>query len=171
MTINNDKKRIFGTLVDSRMREKGIKSKHLAEKLNVTPQAVNKWRRGDAIPGPEILPKLAAELSLSVDELLTGEQQPIENKAEGRLRAMIDSLGGRTAAVMCMMIGVVMLTGALFGLCSVGMLFGNYVFESFSYFAWGIMVAFWSLGGVYLLISGYKTLVKHDKFYCARQRG
>ena len=60
MTINNDKKRTFGALVDSRMREKGIKSKHLAEKLNVTPQAVNKWRRGDAIPGPEILPKLAA---------------------------------------------------------------------------------------------------------------
>ena len=72
MTINDDKKRTLGPLVDSRMREKGIESKHLAEKFNVTPHAVNKWRRVDAIPSPEILLKLAAELSLSVDELLTG---------------------------------------------------------------------------------------------------
>lgn len=156
------KKRTLGPLVDSRMREKGIESKHLAENFNVTPQAVNKWRRGDAIPSPEILLKLAAELSLSVDELLTGEPQPIENKAEGRLGAMIDSLGGWTVAVVCMMVGVVMLTEALFGLCSVGMLFGDYVFGSFSYFVWGIVVVFWSLGGVYLLISGYKTVVKQD---------
>ena len=68
--VNNDKKRTLGALVDSRMREKGLESKHLAKKLNVTPQAVNKWRRGDAIPSSDTLPKLAAELGLSVDELL-----------------------------------------------------------------------------------------------------
>ncbi len=90
--VNNDKKRTLGALADSRMREKGLDSKHLAKKLNVTPQAVNKWRRGDAIPNSDILPKLAAELGLSVDELLTGEPQPIENKVEGRLESKIKSL-------------------------------------------------------------------------------
>lgn len=134
------------------MREKGIESKHLAEKLNVTSQAVNKWRRGDAIPGPEILPKLAAELSLSVDELLTGEPQPIENKAEGRLESKIKSLTSNTATSISVTIGALMAFIALYVTCTISLLFSDYAMPFLGHLLWTIVSVVCAFGGVFLML-------------------
>lgn len=41
--------------------------------LNVTPQAVSKWEKGNALPDTSLLPLLARTLGVSIDHLLTGE--------------------------------------------------------------------------------------------------
>ncbi|MDD3094562.1 MAG: helix-turn-helix transcriptional regulator, partial [Clostridia bacterium] len=43
----------------------------MAEKLNVTPQAVSKWENDISCPDIMLLPKIAEMLSVSVDELLS----------------------------------------------------------------------------------------------------
>jgi len=40
--------------------------------LNVTPQAVSKWEKGNALPDTSLLPLLAKTLGVSIDRLLTG---------------------------------------------------------------------------------------------------
>lgn len=160
--VNNDKKRTLGALVDSRMREKGLESKHLAKKLNVTPQAVNKWRRGDAIPSSDILPKLAVELGLSVDELLTGEPQAIENKAEGRLESKIKSLTSNTATSISVTMGALMAFIALYVNCTISLLFSDYAMPILGHLLWTIVSAVCAFGGVFLVLWGLHVGKKNE---------
>jgi tellurite methyltransferase len=51
-------------------KEKGLTQEELAKKLNLTYQAVSKWETGVSMPDIATLPKLAAELNVSVDKLL-----------------------------------------------------------------------------------------------------
>ena len=44
----------------------------LSEKLNVSPQAVSNWERGETIPDVTLLPDLANALHCSVDAILSG---------------------------------------------------------------------------------------------------
>jgi len=55
------------------MKSKGLKQHHLVSEFGVTQAAVSRWYN-DSIPNPEILPKLAAILGVSVDHLL--DKQP-----------------------------------------------------------------------------------------------
>lgn len=43
----------------------------LAERLNVSNKTVSRWETGDGFPEISLLPELAAELDISVDELLS----------------------------------------------------------------------------------------------------
>ncbi len=51
----------------------------LAEKLNITDRAVSKWERGKAMPDSSIMLELCDILCISVDELLSGEKNDMEN--------------------------------------------------------------------------------------------
>lgn len=44
----------------------------LAERLNVTPQSVSNWERGESLPNVELLPDLSNILHCSVDSVLSG---------------------------------------------------------------------------------------------------
>ena len=63
---------------------------------------------------------------------------------------------------MCMVVGVMMASEVLYGLCSVSMLVGSGMAQLPGYMPWLIMTAFWAVGGVYLMISGFKALKKLD---------
>ena len=54
-------------------KQAGITQEDLANKLNVSNQAVSKWEAGKCCPDIEILPELAAFFGVSIDELLLGE--------------------------------------------------------------------------------------------------
>ncbi len=55
-----------------KLREKfGFKQEELAEKLNVSNQAVSKWENGESAPSIETLIKLSKIFSVSVDYLVT----------------------------------------------------------------------------------------------------
>ncbi|MDR2514732.1 MAG: helix-turn-helix domain-containing protein [Christensenellaceae bacterium] len=59
-------------------KARGLTQEQVAEALNLSPQAVGKWERGEALPDIQILPALAAYFCVSADRLLgiekTGER-------------------------------------------------------------------------------------------------
>jgi transcriptional regulator with XRE-family HTH domain len=65
----------LGNRIAALRREKGLKQDELAEKLGVSPQAVSKWENDQTCPDISILPQLAKILGISVDTLLTGDEQ------------------------------------------------------------------------------------------------
>ena len=54
-------------------KQEGITQADLANRLNVSNQAVSKWEAGKCFPDIEILPELASFFGVSIDELLLGE--------------------------------------------------------------------------------------------------
>lgn len=60
----------IGEMIRQYRERKGITQKELAEKLNVTPQAVSRWENGISMPDVYVLPKLADLLHASIDGLL-----------------------------------------------------------------------------------------------------
>ena len=56
-------------------KQKELRQEDLAEMLQVSPQAVSKWENDQSCPDILLLPKLAKILGVSVDMLLTGEQE------------------------------------------------------------------------------------------------
>lgn len=88
-------KRDIALLIDSRMHEKGLSAKGLAEKCGVSVQTVNNLRNG-TMPNDDALPKLADALDLSVSEIFARKIKSIDDKAEGRLEKKIKSLSPTT---------------------------------------------------------------------------
>lgn len=64
-----------GNFIVNRRRELGMTQQHLADKLNVSFQAVSKWENGTAYPNIEILYDLAIVLDVTVDEILSGNRK------------------------------------------------------------------------------------------------
>ena len=73
--------------------------------LGVSPQAVSKWENDQTCPDISLLPKLAQELGVTVDELLSGKQEtaPLvqvvpepqrKDISAMMLRVVVDSAGG-----------------------------------------------------------------------------
>ena len=48
-----------GSFIKDKRNEKNLTQKELAEVLNVTPQAVSKWEKGETLPDTAILLDLA----------------------------------------------------------------------------------------------------------------
>lgn len=63
----------LGMRIASLRREKGMKQDELAEKLGVSSQAMSKWENDVSCPDIMLLPKIAKELGVTADMLLTGE--------------------------------------------------------------------------------------------------
>ena len=57
-------------------KQSGITQEDLANRLNVSNQAVSKWEAGKCYPDIEILPELATFLGVSIDKLLLDECLP-----------------------------------------------------------------------------------------------
>ena len=53
----------------------GLTQSELAQKLNVSFQAVGKWERGESYPSAALLPELAKALNCSIDELYTPPEE------------------------------------------------------------------------------------------------
>ena len=70
----------LGMRIAELRRAKGIKQDELAERLGVSPQAVSKWENDVSCPDIITVPKLARELGVTADALLTGEENESEVK-------------------------------------------------------------------------------------------
>lgn len=154
-------KRDIALLIDSRMREKGLSAKALAEECGVSVQTVNNWRNG-TMPNDDALPKLADALDLSVSEILAGEIKAIDDKAEGRLEKKIKSLSLTTGTSLCIIIGLMMMFVVMYVTCAINLLFGKVLEHSVGYFAWVVVSAAFVFGGAYLAISGLRTAEKAE---------
>ena len=63
-------KKTLGMMIAELRKEQGMTQLELAEKMAVTDKAVSKWERDLSCPDINSLPKLAALLGVSVDDLM-----------------------------------------------------------------------------------------------------
>ena len=59
----------------------GLTQAQLAQRLDVTDKAVSKWERGKSLPDITLLNRLAAELRVSVVEILSGKPLKVERSS------------------------------------------------------------------------------------------
>ena len=68
----------IGKRIAALRREKGLKQEDIARALDVSSQAVSKWENDQSCPDISLLPKLAKLLGVTVDVLLSGEEEKTE---------------------------------------------------------------------------------------------
>lgn len=68
----------IGSVIARQRKEKGLTQKQLADMLKVSNKTIPKWETGEGFPDITILPALAETLSITVDELLSGD--PIKDR-------------------------------------------------------------------------------------------
>lgn len=64
-------------------QQKNVTQEALANHLEITPQSVGKWERGEGFPDITLLPKIAFYFDVTVDELLGVEQARVEEAIAG----------------------------------------------------------------------------------------
>ena len=70
-------------------KKEGLTQEQLAEKLNVSRQAVTKWESGKALPDIENLKEIAYIFSVSIDSLV----EDIGSKRTNKIKKKIDDIG------------------------------------------------------------------------------
>ena len=111
----------IGNRIAKYRKEKGLTQEGLAERLDVSSQAVSKWENDVSCPDIALLPQLCVELGITTDELLTGKSERVQMLPEERrkpleeltFRVRIDSTDGdriranfpMTLVKICMEIG------------------------------------------------------------------
>lgn len=69
----------IGKFIASCRKKQKLTQEQLAEKLNITYKAVNKWECGKSIPDASIMITLCDILDITVNDLLSGELVEINN--------------------------------------------------------------------------------------------
>lgn len=62
----------IGQFIQTCRKELGLTQSELGERLNISPQSVSNWERGESLPDVSLLPDLACILRCSVDAILSG---------------------------------------------------------------------------------------------------
>lgn len=65
----------LGERIKSYRQKKGLSQEGLAEKVNVSRQAITKWENDSGIPDIDNLISLSRVMGISLDELVTGEKE------------------------------------------------------------------------------------------------
>jgi len=74
----------IGRKISELRKQKNMTQMELADKMNISFQAVSNWERGNSMPDISKLPELAKILGVSIDELLGTESELIENIVNDR---------------------------------------------------------------------------------------
>ena len=75
----------IGERIAEERKKKGMTQEDMAEKLNLSRQAISKWESGSSFPDTENLLKLSLLFSVSVDYLLKGEMVEEKNGEEEKV--------------------------------------------------------------------------------------
>ncbi len=98
-------------------RAKGLSQEELADKLNVSRQAVSKWETGAAVPTTETLVELADYFGVSLDFLLRGDlrtdqtESPSSSKKNLVARRVLGLFLIGAAVLAAVLLTVLRLTG------------------------------------------------------------
>lgn len=77
-------------------KRKGLTQAELAQRLNISFQAVSKWERGETLPDTALLPDLANILETTIDNILTGGEKMMNYRGKitvSDMRRGIECLG------------------------------------------------------------------------------
>jgi transcriptional regulator with XRE-family HTH domain len=91
---------IVGNKIAKYRKEKNMTQQQLAEKLAVTNKAVSKWETGAGLPDIAILPILASELGVSLDDLVSEEDYSVDKKQNGVFRRYVKKPVVRIMAIV-----------------------------------------------------------------------
>lgn len=81
----------IGKFISELRKEKNLTQEQLAEKIGVTQKSVSRWETGKNMPDISILQPLAAELGVTVSELLDGvKSESNEKSADEAIYQIID---------------------------------------------------------------------------------
>ncbi len=69
----------IGKFISKLRKEKGMTQEQLAEKLNISKNAVSKWERGLNLPDVSIMQELCKILGITLNELFVGEKYQMSN--------------------------------------------------------------------------------------------
>lgn len=65
----------IGKKISSLRKEKGLTQMELADRMNISYQAVSNWERGNTMPDISKLPELAEIFGVSIEELLCDDRK------------------------------------------------------------------------------------------------
>ena len=83
----------IGKFIANLRKEKNMTQQDLAKKLGVTDRAISKWENGRGLPDYSLLQDLCDTLSISINELFSGEKiskEDYETKAEENMSKLIN---------------------------------------------------------------------------------
>lgn len=114
----------IGKFIAERRRNVNLTQLQLSEKLGITDKAISKWERGIAMPDTSIMIELCDILGISVNELLKGEKNNMENndaKNEELLLTMAKEIEKKNKTIWHAMwiIMIVSIIGLLGGLAAI----------------------------------------------------
>ena len=76
----------IGAYIAKKRKEKNLTQEQLAEKLGVSNKTISKWENGKCMPDYSVIEKLCDELSVTLAELMDGE-----DAAESSVRVYDDA--------------------------------------------------------------------------------
>ncbi|HIV68501.1 MAG TPA: helix-turn-helix transcriptional regulator [Candidatus Butyricicoccus stercorigallinarum] len=98
----------FASNLQQLRRQRGLSQQQLADRLNVSRQAVSKWERGEAQPDLDHVLQISRLFDITVDQLLTGAPpafpQPVQTGGGWRRRAgaALLAAGGVLGVLACL---------------------------------------------------------------------
>ncbi len=89
-------------------KKEGLSQEQLADKLNVSRQAISKWETGSAVPESEKLIAISNYFNVSLDYLMKDEEannlEKVEVHADGSREKWIVGLAACVLGVVCLLI-------------------------------------------------------------------
>ena len=79
----------IGAYIQRLRKSAGLTQKELAERLNVSFQAVSKWETGECLPDTALLPALCETLDTTADRLLNGGSVIIRGRKRMRVQDVL----------------------------------------------------------------------------------
>jgi len=80
----------IGRFIAECRKKVNLTQMQLAEKLGITDKAISKWERGVAMPDTSLMLELCDILCISVNELLSGEKNNMENINQKNEQLLLD---------------------------------------------------------------------------------
>lgn len=82
----------IGQFILLKRKDLNLTQKQLAEKLNVSAQAISKWETGDTLPDTSLLLELADVLETTVDKILSGGKIVMKKHKKIRIEDIVEGL-------------------------------------------------------------------------------
>ena len=95
-------------------RQNGLTQLQLAEKMDVSRQAVSRWEKGEAVPSTENLKYLSELYHVTLDYLLSDSASETEAEGSARTEEIKRCRAGRRKTAAAIFLGVIVLLSIVF---------------------------------------------------------